>query len=230
MQEPLLLHIETSGEKCSVALSMGSAVIASRESTDTYDHSATLAPYIQDVLSEGGCTAAQLQGISLSAGPGSYTGLRVGAATAKAMCYALGCPLIAVDTLESIALASIGKSPYDALYYPVLDARRKEAYVAAFDANGARMLANMAIEIFPDSFTKLTDAGEMIVVCGPAAAKCAALATDSDVYVESLSTSALHLVLPAWRAWRDGKFADLLTFTPKYVKQPNITKSARPRF
>ena len=90
-----ILHLETSTKVCSVALSLDGACIALKESnTDDYQHAEQLTLYIQDVLTQSSLTLKQLNAVSVSSGPGSYTGLRIGVSTAKGLCYALGIPLI----------------------------------------------------------------------------------------------------------------------------------------
>lgn len=231
MDHPAILHIETSGNFCSVALSAGTEILSFRHSKEKYDHSETLAPFISEVLGETSLKPTKLTAIALSRGPGSYTGLRVGTSVAKAMCYVLGCRLIAIDTLESIALACIHTSGRtEGICYPVLDARRKEVYTAAFDSDGERLLSNMAVEIADNTFERLTEVGERVVICGPAAAKCGALATSSEMEIQVMQPDAKYLLLPALRAWRTERFADPAAFKPEYIKPPNITKTVRPPF
>ena len=104
-----VLHIETSGEICSVALSNEKVLIHSLESEEKQAHAAILTKMIQEVLQISNITIKDLVAIAVSKGPGSYTGLRIGVSTAKGICYAQNIPLIAINTLESIAKGMPGR-------------------------------------------------------------------------------------------------------------------------
>lgn len=228
MKEPLILHIETSGALCSVAVSMGSEVRALIESDEEYDHSRTLAPFIDAIQEQAQFRLKDLDAISVSGGPGSFTGLRVGISTAKAMCFVLGCPMIAVDTLESLALAAIAKEGMEGIYYATIDARRMEVYLAAFDARGERLTANRAVIVDAHTFDPLLEVGETVVMCGTGTSKCMALLGSLGVRMIPIECSARHLVAPALKAFDLQAFADLAAFTPEYLKAPHITVSQKP--
>lgn len=129
----LLLHLETSTKVCSVALSRQGNLIALKESVDDeYAHGEKLTLYMQHVLDEVGITLNDLSAVSVASGPGSYTGLRIGVSTAKGLCYALGIPLISVNSL--VSLAAIGKEKYPGKRLcPLIDARRMEVFSAIYD-------------------------------------------------------------------------------------------------
>jgi tRNA threonylcarbamoyladenosine biosynthesis protein TsaB len=228
MKEPTLLHIETSGPMCSVALSKGNACLALVESSEKYDHSSSLAPFIVEVLSRGAVSREALDGVSVSAGPGSFTGLRVGVSTAKALCFALDCPLIAVDSLYAFALAAMRSAGGDGIYYPVVDARRMELYIAAYDADGERLMDNTSVIVDAHLFDDLLASGERVVLCGTGTSKCIPLLEPRGVEILALDNSAEHLIAPAYRAFLANAFADLRKFTPGYIKAPNITTPRTP--
>jgi tRNA threonylcarbamoyladenosine biosynthesis protein TsaB len=168
-----------------------------------------------------------LDAVSLSSGPGSYTGLRVGAATAKAICYAMNIPLISVSTLESLALATVQSCLKDALFIPMIDARRMEVYTALFDADGNRMLSDQALVLHDSVFRTLFEAGERLVLSGDGSIKARDLFTSGNVDILDIRCSAQHLVIPAWRAYLGSQFEDIAYYTPNYLKAPNITKSSK---
>ena len=103
MMNPTILHIETATDVCSVALSRGAEIIGLKEEAGGNNHAKHLLPFVDEVLKQGGCTVRDLNGIAVSIGPGSYTGLRIGVSTAKGIAYTAGIPVMAVSTLESIA-------------------------------------------------------------------------------------------------------------------------------
>src|SRR5574343_1099936 len=128
-----ILHLETSTKACSVALSCNGKILKLKESiTDAYSHSESLTLYIQEVMTAAGLEMNQLKAVSVTSGPGSYTGLRIGVSTAKGLCYALGIPLISVGTLAVLAQAV---TQNNGLIVPMIDARRMEVYSAVFDQN-----------------------------------------------------------------------------------------------
>ncbi|OFY88984.1 MAG: tRNA (adenosine(37)-N6)-threonylcarbamoyltransferase complex dimerization subunit type 1 TsaB [Bacteroidetes bacterium RIFCSPLOWO2_12_FULL_31_6] len=99
----IILGIETATKICSVAISDGEKLLAIKEEGGAYSHSQKLTVFIQEVLDQAGKTFKDIDAVAVSKGPGSYTGLRIGVSSAKGLCYALGIPLIAVDTLQAMA-------------------------------------------------------------------------------------------------------------------------------
>ena len=152
----LFLCIETATPVCSVAISSDHQLIGLKESTKKNSHSEIITVFIEELLNENKLTAFQLDAIVVSKGPGSYTGLRIGVSTAKGLCYALGIPLISVNTLYSMA-AGIKKTQQDSLakdhlFCPMIDARRMEVYAALYDNNLNEIRETKAEIIDSDSF------------------------------------------------------------------------------
>src|SRR5690554_4655288 len=128
-----ILNIETSTKNCSVALAKnGNTVIIKEIAEQNFSHSEKLHLFIDEVLKQAGIPYKELAAVALSKGPGSYTGLRIGASTAKGLCFALDIPLIALDSLTALARQVTSK---DGLIVPMIDARRMEVYTAIFDEN-----------------------------------------------------------------------------------------------
>ena len=135
----ILLHLETSTKACSVALSRSGSLIALKESVDDeYAHGEKLTLYIQHVLNESGIAMNELNAVSVASGPGSYTGLRIGVSTAKGLCYALGIPLISVNSL--VSLATIGKEKHPEKSRPQRQGKTccKACKKSGFEENGHR--------------------------------------------------------------------------------------------
>lgn len=130
----LILLLESSASVCSVALSRDGKVIACRENTEGNKHAELLSVFCDHVLKEAKAHAGDLHAVAVSGGPGSYTGLRIGASTAKGYCYALNIPLIAVPTLEAMAWGIRQVAGENDLLCPMIDARRMEVYTAVYDA------------------------------------------------------------------------------------------------
>ena len=125
---PLILNLETATKSCSVALAENGNVIALKELvSEQFSHAEKLNLFIEDALKEANRSMNDLSAVAVSAGPGSYTGLRIGSSTAKGICYALDLPLISINSL--MALASL-RSIESGLICPMFDARRMEVYSA----------------------------------------------------------------------------------------------------
>lgn len=228
MTDPIILHIETSGDYCSVALSRGPRLLSSHNATVKNNHSTALALDTQILLAKHQISPNDLNAISVSGGPGSYTGLRVGISFAKAMCFALDIPLIAVDTLESLAISALNALQEDALYYANIDARRMEVYIAAFDAAGKRISPNTSMIIEENTFEEHFESGKKIVFCGTGTSKCMDVLTHKSCIHYPMQCMAEHLIAPAFQSYTQENFADLANFRPDYVKAPNITVSSKP--
>ena len=129
-----LLHIDTSGDVSHVALGAEGQMLAVKESTETRNHASTINLMIEDVLAAAGVTMQQLAGVVVCAGPGSYTGLRIGLSTAKGICYALNIPLIMDNKLTLLANQKyvLHKAEYDR-FLVVLQAREQEYFISFFD-------------------------------------------------------------------------------------------------
>ena len=141
----LLLSLETSSPVCSVALHdlTSGKLLGQSELRLEKSHSSHLSVLISQLLENTGHALADVAAVAVSDGPGSYTGLRIGAAAAKGLCYALDIPLVAVSTLQSLA-HQVARSTARAeqfLYCPMLDARRQEVYAALYTHDGRELLA-----------------------------------------------------------------------------------------
>lgn len=218
----MLLLLETATATCSVALARGGDVLAVRESSEGRDHARLLAVFIQECLDEAGVKAAQLDAVAVSRGPGSYTGLRIGVATAKGICFALDIPLLAVDTTMSAASRYVdthpGLEPRTVLV-PVIDARRMEVYGAALNTDLHYIEPVRAEVLHPDSF--INDGSRPHVIFGDAAGKCVEVFREnSRVQVDTgFNLSACGLLKPASLRYARKQFEDLAYFEPFYLKE-----------
>ncbi|MCK7558859.1 tRNA (adenosine(37)-N6)-threonylcarbamoyltransferase complex dimerization subunit type 1 TsaB [Chitinophaga sedimenti] len=168
----LILNIDTATSIGSVCLAKDGEVLHTIRNAEQRDHAARLPLFVREVLQTAGITSAQLDAIAVSAGPGSYTGLRVGAATAKGLCYAWKKPLIAIGTLELMANGMINATGNkDALYCPMIDARRMEVFTAVYDASITPLLVPQALVLDEQSYQNwITTSGD-ILFFGDGAAK-----------------------------------------------------------
>ena len=170
-----ILNIETSTTCCSAAITIDGKPVASVEQLANANHASQLPVFMQQLLHEANANGWHLDAVALSQGPGSYTGLRIGASTAKGICYGLNIPLIPVDTLQ-VLCASVpsGVLPDNALLCPMLDARRMEVYTALYQQQGTQLSTISEVQamiIDADAFAQ-TLAQQPVYFFGNGAAKC----------------------------------------------------------
>ncbi|HFA50931.1 MAG TPA: tRNA (adenosine(37)-N6)-threonylcarbamoyltransferase complex dimerization subunit type 1 TsaB [Bacteroidetes bacterium] len=223
-KEPIILNIESATGTCSVAVSRGDKLLHLREAGKEFDHSRVLTTLIGDCLKASGLSLREIDAVAVSSGPGSYTSLRVGASTAKGICYALGKPLLKIDTLQALALGAQKDTPGHGGYYcPMIDARRMEVYCSIFDRQNKLITGAKAMVIEENSFGDLFEAGRKIVFCGTGAEKCQSVLTSPMAVFRPSKCSAANLPSLSNQQFKSGNFADIAYFTPFYLKPPNIT-------
>ncbi|RYM35978.1 tRNA (adenosine(37)-N6)-threonylcarbamoyltransferase complex dimerization subunit type 1 TsaB [Brumimicrobium glaciale] len=218
------LHIETSTKVCSVALSEnGQLIDLLEESSDAYIHSERLTVFIDQICKKNNWKLNELDAIVVTSGPGSYTGLRIGVSTAKGLCYALSIPMIAVNTLESIAYLARKKHPNSSIC-AMIDARRMEVFSTIFDAD-FKVIKSLSADILEEeSYEKYLP----IVVCGDGASKTKEIWNNRDVIIdESIVSSAAGQVEIAFEKFKNEQFEDVAYFEPKYLKDFVVTPSKK---
>ena len=174
-----ILCIETSTNCCSAAITINGQAVASRENLAGANHASELPVFIDQLLQEAREQGWQLDAIALSQGPGSYTGLRIGASTAKGLCYGMNIPLIPVDTLQVLCATLLHTTSLEdsTLLCPMLDARRMEVYTALYEptANNEYQILNKgtveAKIIDEESFSETLDR-QTVYFFGNGAEKC----------------------------------------------------------
>jgi tRNA threonylcarbamoyladenosine biosynthesis protein TsaB len=226
----LILSLETSGTACAVALHAGGTLVKSLEVNEPQAHAAKLAVLVKEVLQQAGFAVHQLQAVAVSAGPGSYTGLRIGTSTAKGICYALNIPLIAIDTLEVLAFAFRRQSGAEkGLLCPMIDARRMEVYCQVMDTTLAVVQPVEAKIIDNTSFAELLKQQQMFFF-GDGAGKCrGVISHENAVFADNIGPEAPALGEMAFAKFVKKEFEDLETFTPFYLKD-FIAKKAQSVF
>lgn len=224
----LILQLETSTDVCSVALSKDGELIRCFETSESNSHTEKLTLLISQCMVESGYKISQIDAVAVSDGPGSYTSLRVGVATSKGICYATGCPLITINSLNTLA-RGIPKDqvhPKDYLI-PMIDARRMEVYMAVYD-NHCNLIVPTKAEILDgNSFSLYSESKSKIHLCGNGAQKWWDLYASDKFSMHHIRTSAEFMTFEAYSAYNEKRFADLTDYTPNYFKSPNITKSSK---
>ena len=241
----MILCIETSTAVLSVALARDGAVVCERVCTEPRSQAALTAPLVKEVLSAAGITAGACDAVCVSAGPGSYTGLRVGVSTAKGLAFGAGIPLLSMGTLDILVEGVIGaKRPRgfgglvpqsvedsidhrnDPMIVPMIDARRMEVYTAVYSAGGDRLTEVEARVIGPDAFAEYLEQGEVLFV-GDGALKCQEVITHPNARFREAFPLARHMARRAQEDFDAGKFQDVAYFEPFYLKDFIATVSKK---
>ena len=221
-----ILLIETSAKICSAALAVDGKVVFSKKNDEGMAHARLLPGFVDEVLKNLGC--AKIDAVAVSSGPGSYTGLRIGVATAKGLAFGYDAPLIAVPTLELLAytVKSSVEVEKDALICPMIDARRMEVYSQLFDADVKEAGETQAEIITEDSYKELLQTGKKVYFAGDGSAKCSGVITSENaVFVDSIEPDAANMAELAERRLRNGEFVDVAYFEPFYLKDFVATQS-----
>lgn len=215
-----ILCIETATTNCSVALSInGSATVLQEDFSKSYSHGERLHPYIDQVLEKAKLTFNDLDAVAVSKGPGSYTGLRIGVSAAKGLCFGLDIPLIAIDTVRSLALRA---KPKEGFIVAMLDARRMEVYQAVYDSNHKVLSEVAPLILEPTSFLDYLDKAKTVFV-GNSNEKFKEICSHPNaVFLEPTLPSSKEMCALAQKAFDQKDFADLAYFEPSYLKSFRI--------
>ncbi len=217
---PYILHIESTSTVCSVALSDSDQLLTIKELNNGYTHAENLHLFIQDVLLEARIEAKQLSAISVSTGPGSYTGLRIGYASAKGLAYALNIPLISVSTLQALTTLAIEQTKADALYCPMIDARRMEVYYALYNKSLKEVLPVNPLILTEESIKQFNiDKPIYFFGDGMPKAKELLITLSSAFFIENIVSSAKALIPFAYQKFVQQDFDDIAYAEPMYLKE-----------
>jgi len=211
-----ILNIETSTKNCSVAIAKsGEMIICKEVAEQAFSHSEKLHIFIDEIIKNTKISYTNLSAVAISAGPGSYTGLRIGVAAAKGFCFALDIPLIALDSLCVLAKQLIISQ---GLIIPILDARRMEVYTAIFDENHHKISDTKAIIIDENSFDQISGKAYFI---GDGVEKCkSALQRENFMFTgDILYPSAKDMCRLSFEKFQQKEFENLAYFEPFYLKE-----------
>ncbi|WP_339623230.1 tRNA (adenosine(37)-N6)-threonylcarbamoyltransferase complex dimerization subunit type 1 TsaB [uncultured Winogradskyella sp.] len=220
----LVLNIETATTNCSVSLSKdGETLLLKEDNTPGFSHAEKLHLFIDEIISNSEYKASDIDAIAVSKGPGSYTGLRIGVSSAKGLCYALNKPLIAIDTLESLAHQV---STNEGLIIPMLDARRMEVYAAIYNCNYESQREIKAEILTEYSYSELLETNKVYFV-GSGVEKTKVLINHPNaVFIEGKLPSANEMALLAEIKHKKSDTEDVAYFEPYYLKDFVALKKA----
>jgi tRNA threonylcarbamoyladenosine biosynthesis protein TsaB len=228
-----LLLIETATPLCSVALSRNGAVIASRETLEEKSHASRLTVFIEEMLRETGHRMQDLDAVAVGKGPGSYTGLRIGVSTAKGICFGANLPLVAIGTLEvlyrqaRIDMAAGRQPVHDALFCPMIDARRMEVFTCLYTSDGHEAAPASAHIVDGDSFRSELAERE-IWFFGSGMEKCRGVLTHPHArFLKDIHPHAAALAQAAAIHFDRKQFENIAYFEPFYLKDFVATVSKK---
>ena len=216
-----ILHIETSTDVCSVAVSEDSQVIWHEEDHSGPNHAERLGTYVDEALSFTDSHAIPFDAVAVSCGPGSYTGLRIGTSMAKGICYARNLKLLAVPTLELLCVPVLLRETVaeeDALLCPMIDARRMEVYAALYDRALHEVRPVSADIVSADTYREYLDQ-RPVYFFGNGAKKCMETINHPNArYVDGIEPLARWMQPLAERRLLAGQTEDVAYFVPFYLK------------
>jgi tRNA threonylcarbamoyladenosine biosynthesis protein TsaB len=219
----LILSIDTATEKAGISLSKDGAILAILSNEEQKEHASWLHVAIKEMMEHAGYRMKELHAIAVSAGPGSYTGLRVGMAAAKGFCFALKIPLITENTLRIMAYAASQQldTGFKGLICPMIDARRMEVFTAVYDLELKVILEPLALVLDKNSFENLFSSYSILFL-GSGSNKWKELLSpqhSSKSFFIDTPFMASHLSVIADQKFMAGQFTDIIGAEPVYIKE-----------
>ena len=225
-----ILSIDTSTNVCSVAVSQDGTCIFDKVDNSGSNHAEKLGTFVDEALAFVDSHELTLDAVAVSCGPGSYTGLRIGVSMAKGICYGRNIKLLAVPTLELLAVPVLlhhESIEEDALLVPMIDARRMEVYSAVYDRSLKAVRAIQADVVDGDTYKEFLDKGP-VYFFGDGAEKCMEVINHPNAHlIKNIEPVAKNMFPLAEKRMAEGKFEDVAYFVPFYLKD-FVAKQAKP--
>lgn len=221
-----ILNIDTSSKICSVALATDGEIRLGFESSNPMDHSVSLAPFVEKCLDYIKEKGEKIDAVSVSSGPGSYTGLRIGLSLAKGVAFGLSAPLITISTLEIMTVRAFFTYPEfsgEEIVVPMVDARRMEVYTGVYDSSLTKIEQERAEILDETSFSQLTDK-EKVIFIGDGSEKFKDLYGGTNaVWLGEGMSHAKYMAPLSEKYFKEKKFADVAYAVPNYLKEYQAT-------
>ena len=217
----IILNIDTASEEAHVSFAKDGQLLHSLNSESQKEHASFLQSAIQQLTQITGVALATIDAIAVTAGPGSYTGLRVGMASAKGLCYALNKPLITMSTLEVLTVSALELFPdtaADHLYCPMMDARRMEVFTAIYKNDLSVQLQPCAMILDGSSFEKELQENK-IIFFGSGSEKWKLICSDPNAHFKNVSVSPQSMCKHSNWLFTEKKFTELAYSEPLYLKE-----------
>jgi tRNA threonylcarbamoyladenosine biosynthesis protein TsaB len=218
----LILNIDTATEIAQVSIAQNGIVLKDAVNKDSKEHAAFVQPAIKDIMASAGIRLSEIDAVAVMAGPGSYTGLRVGMASAKGLCYALNKPLLAINTLESMAMATVMGGDLDEkqLLCPMIDARRSEVFTAIYDHSLHILLQPEALILDNNSYTAFLDK-HRVIFFGNGSDKWKAVCRHPNAEFQCVNINSAAMAGLSFKKYAAGDrhFSDPAYLEPLYIKE-----------
>jgi tRNA threonylcarbamoyladenosine biosynthesis protein TsaB len=214
----LILNIDTATQIGGISLSREGQSLALAQNKDQKDHASWLHPAVEKIMRDTGLGMRDLQAVAVTAGPGSYTGLRVGMAAAKGFCYALNIPLITENTLKVMAFAAREQTSSAGLLCPMIDARRMEVFTAVYRNDLTELMPTTAMIIGEKSFSSYL-ADDKVSFFGDGSYKCKPIITAPSAAFIEINYHAGYLGILSFLRYLQQEFTGLAYSEPAYTKE-----------
>lgn len=221
-----ILNIETSTNCCSAAITIDGEAVAWRENTSNANHARELPVFIDELLQETQQHRWCIEAVALSQGPGSYTGLRIGASTAKGLCYGLNIPLIPIDTLQVLCQSAKAQSEIvntadaNARLCPMLDARRMEVYTALYNPKTLTYTDEIRAKVIDEHSFEDELKQSAIYFFGNGATKCReVIVSENAHFIDGIVPQARYMGVLAEHATQRLDVKQMAYFEPFYLKE-----------
>ena len=212
----LILNIDTAVDVASICLAKDGKVLSIAKNETQKDHASWLHIAIKEIFEKNNLELGSVDAIAVTGGPGSYTGLRIGMATAKGICFALNKPLISLNTL--LVMANAAKDECGDLLCPMIDARRMEVFTAIYTKALQIVKDPVAITLNENSFAEYFS-NNSICFFGNGSNKFQAIEKNSQAFFSDIKTDALSMISLSEKSFTEKKFADLAYAEPLYLKE-----------
>ncbi len=214
----LILNIDTATEIAGISLAKAGENLLMLQNREQKSHASWVHQAIAELMETTGHRMRDLDAVGVVAGPGSYTGLRVGMAAAKGLSYALGIPLIAENTLKIMAYAASLQKPPEGLLCPMIDARRMEVFTAVYGSDGVELLSPTAMIIDENSFENYLSA-HTVSFFGGGSYKCKPLLTNPSAVFIEVNYHVGYLGILSFLRYLQKEFTDVVSGNPVYTKE-----------
>ena len=212
----LILNIDTAVDVASLCLAKDEEVLSIARNESQKDHASWLHIAIKEIFEKNNLELSSVDAIAVTGGPGSYTGLRIGMATAKGICFALNKPLISLNTL--LVMANAAKDESADLLCPMIDARRMEVYTALYTKELEIVKEPAAITLNEKSFDEYL-LNNSICFLGNGSNKFQPIRKSSQAFFSDIKTDASSMMFLSEKSFSEKKFADLAYAEPLYLKE-----------
>jgi tRNA threonylcarbamoyladenosine biosynthesis protein TsaB len=215
----LILNIDTATKTASVSLAKDGEELHFQKNGEQKDHAAWIHVAIDNIIRDAGYAISNLDAIAVTSGPGSYTGLRVGMATAKGLCYALHIPFITESTLKVMAFAASEQAADPSLLFcPMIDARRMEVFTALYDSRLNELMPATPMVLDENSFSAQLEANTLLFF-GNGSEKWQDISKSSNARFVELPVNRGYLSVLAYKKFITGQFTDIVYSEPAYTKE-----------